>query len=145
MSRWTIPWAWAASSPRAAWIRQSIAWTTGSGPPLADDAVEVAPLDVFHDQEVDAAVLVGVERGDDVGVLEPAGGLDLAPEPQDGLRSRANEGGRILSATTSAQPAMPRLEDHAHAALAELVEDQVVADEQAPRSFSDRWPPPGRP
>ena len=88
MSRWTIPWAWAASRPRAAWIRQSMAWRTGSGPRLADDAVEVASLDVVHDQEMDAAVFVGVEGGDEVGVLEPAGGLDLAPKPHDGIAGR---------------------------------------------------------
>ena len=45
--------------------------------------------------------------------------------------SRANDGGRILSAPTLPQATMACLEDHPHSALAELVEDQIVADEQA--------------
>ena len=78
---------------------------------------------------MDAAVLVGVEGGDDVGVLQPAGGLDLALEPRTAVLSRANEGGRIFTRDDAAELAMPGLEDHAHAAGAELVEDQVVADQ----------------
>ena len=61
--------------------------------PLADDAVQVAALDVFHHQEMDAPILVGVQRGDDVVVLELAGGLDFPLEPRKAVRSRANEGG----------------------------------------------------
>ena len=67
---------------------------------MSDDIVQVAPLDVLHHQEVDAAVLVGVERGDDVGVLEPAGGLDFALNRRTADFSRANDGGRIFSATS---------------------------------------------
>ena len=100
-------------------------------PALADDAVEVASLDVFHDQEMDAAVLVGVLRGDEVGVLEPAGGLDLAAEPHHAPAVARERRREDLQGADPPQPAMPRLEDHAHAALAELVEDEVVADQQA--------------
>ena len=39
--------------------------------------------------------------------------------------------GQDLERADAPQPAMPGLEDHAHAALAELVEDQVVADQEA--------------
>ena len=62
-------------------------------PALADDAVEVASLDVVHDQEMDAAVFVGVEGGHEVGMLEPAGGLDLAAKPHDGRHGRARTTG----------------------------------------------------
>ena len=64
-------------------------------PALADDAIEVASFDVVHDQEMDAAVFVGIDGGDQVGVLEPAGGLDLAAKPHDGAlgRERTREEG----------------------------------------------------
>ena len=107
-----------------------MAWLTGIGPRSLNDAVEVASLDVVHDQEMDAAVFVGVLSGDQVGVLEPAGGLDLAAKPHDGIAVACKRGGQDLERAHAAQAAMPGLEDDAHAALAELVEDQVVADQE---------------
>ncbi len=53
-------------------------------PALCDDAVEVAPLDVVHDQEVHAAVLVGILRGHEVGMVQEASGLELAAEAHHG-------------------------------------------------------------
>ncbi len=52
---------------------------------VANDVIEVAAFDVFHDQEMDAAVFVGIYSGDDVGMIEPAGGLDFAAKSHDGL------------------------------------------------------------
>ncbi len=53
---------------------------------LADDAFEVDPLDVIHHQEMDAAVFIGLEGGDQVQVLEPARRLELAAESHDCAR-----------------------------------------------------------
>ena len=52
-------------------------------PLRGDDAVEVAPLNVVHHQEMNTTVFIGVERGDQVEVLDPAGCLDFAAEPHD--------------------------------------------------------------
>ncbi len=54
-------------------------------PALADDTVEVAPVHVIHDQEMHPSVLVGVLGGHQVEMLEPAGGLDFAAKPHDGV------------------------------------------------------------
>ena len=99
-------------------------------PAIAHDAVEVAAFDVVHDQEMDAAVFVGVLSGHEVGMLEPAGGLDLAAKPHDGVPVARKRRRQDLERTDPPQPAMAGLEDHAHSALAELVEDQVVADQE---------------
>ena len=99
---------------------------------LADDAIEVAPFDVVHHQEVHAAVLVGVEGGDEVGMFQPSGGRDFAPEAQDGRAVAGRRGGQDLQRDDPAELAVAGLEDHAHATGPQLVEDQVVADQQAP-------------
>ena len=43
-SRWTIPWAWAYSSPRAAWRMRSIASAAGSGPRSATSDARSRPV-----------------------------------------------------------------------------------------------------
>ena len=107
----------------------------GHRPAVADDAIEVTAFDEIHHQEMDAAVFVGVDGGDDVGMLEPAGGLDFAAKSHDGL-TIAREGRRQdLQSTDSAQAAVASLEHHAHSALTELVEDDVVADQEPAALF----------
>ena len=102
----------------------------GHRPAVADDAIEVAAFDVFHHQEMHAAIFVGIDGGHDVGMFQPAGGLDFAAESHDRL-SVAGEGRRKdLESADAAQPAVAALEDHAHAALADLVEDDVVSDQE---------------
>ncbi len=131
MSRWTIPSAWRRLQAAGRLDQAVDRLDDRHRPALADDAVEVAARDVVHHQEMHAAVLVGVLSGDEVGVPQAAGGLDLAAEPHHGLLV-AREGGREdLQGADPPQPTVSRLEDHAHAALAELVEDEIVADQQA--------------
>ena len=80
---------------------------------------------------MDAPVLVGVLGGDEVGVIEPAGSLDLATKPQDGITVARKRRGKDLERADPPEPAVAGLEDHAHSALAELVQDEVVADQEA--------------
>ena len=98
---------------------------------LTDDAVEVRSLDKVHDQEMDTPVFVGLERGDQIDVLEPAGRLELAAKPHDGRAVPRDRGGKNLQAHQSTELAVTRLEDHAHAPLAHLVENEIVADQEA--------------
>ena len=90
-----MPWAWAASSPRAAGMTQWRARETGRGP-LLGDAVEVAAFDEIHGEEVDAAVFAGVEGGDDVGVVNASGEGEFAVEAADGVGVAAEGGGEDL-------------------------------------------------
>ena len=99
---------------------------------LADDAVEVAPLDVVHDQRNGRRdLLLGVLSGHEVGMLEAAGGLDLATKPHDGIAVARERRRQDLERAHCSQPAMSRLEDDAHPSLPELVEDEIVADQEA--------------
>jgi hypothetical protein len=50
-------------------------------PLLADDRGQVLSGNVFHDQEVRSLHLVGIVGGDDVGMAQPGGRLDLAKKP----------------------------------------------------------------
>ena len=56
----------------------------GQRPLLRDQSVEADAIDALHDQEVNVAGPLGVVDGDDVGVMQPGGGLDLAVETLDG-------------------------------------------------------------
>ena len=95
---------------------------------LADDAVQVAPSTYSITRKWTPRSSLGIERGDDVRVLEAG----RRPRPRAGTAARraiAGEGGgRIFKATTRSEPAVPGLEDDTHAAGAQPVEDQVVAD-----------------
>ena len=73
---------------------------------VPNDAVEVSALDVVHDQKMNAAVFVGVECRDDIGMLEPAGGLDLAAKPHDGLFVASEGRGQDLECADPPQPAV---------------------------------------
>ncbi len=101
--------------------------------PRLHEPAQVGSFDVLHDKEMRPAGVVGVDRPDDVGVIQLRRRRGLPVEPLDELRvSRERwrhdlEGEHLLEAT------MLGLEDHAHAAGAELVQHDVAADDQALR------------
>ena len=107
----------------------------GHGPALSNDTVEVSAFDEFHHEELDAPVFGGIERSDDVGMLEPAGCLDLAAKSHDGLVIARERWRKNLEDADLPQPAVAALEDHAHATLANLVEDDIVADQEPSALF----------
>ena len=102
----------------------------GQRPAVADDAIEVAAFDEFHHQEMDAAIFVGINSGDDVGMFQTTGGLDFATESQARPVGRGRKRGEDLQSAHAPEPAVAGLEDHAHSALADLVEDDVVSDQK---------------
>ena len=101
-----------------------------SGPVLLHQPRQVASLDILHDEEVQALELVGIERGDDVGVTQCAAAWASRWNRSTANLSIVNEGGSTLSADDPVHPPVPGLEHQAHAAGPDLVEDHVVADDQ---------------
>ncbi len=93
--------------------------------------LEVAPLDVLHRDERGAVVLVEVVDRDDVGVVEPAGGLRLAAEARDDRR-RVLAGQLVAADRLQRHPALDhrvvRLVDDAHRAAPERAPDLVPAE-----------------
>jgi hypothetical protein len=91
--------------------------------------LQVVALDVFHDQEGDVAVPVGVVHADDVGMLQPGGGTRL------GAKTGLVFGRRFfrqvldlhgLDGDPSLQVGIASLVHDSHGALAEDT-DQVIA------------------
>ena len=63
-------------------------------------------------------------------MLEPGGDRDFAAEPEHRLAVAAKRGGKNLEGDDLVEPAVPGHEDDAHAALANFLLDQVVADQE---------------
>lgn len=99
-------------------------------PPFLDDGRQVAPLDVLHNQQVHAVGVVGVERGDDVGMIEPGGSRDFALEAGDDSGILHQGRRKHFDSHDAMHPAMLGLEHLPHAAGADLVEDRVVPEDE---------------
>src|SRR5213079_1237917 len=87
MSRCTTPWLWAYASAPAT----SVAMRSTSSWELLHPRQAVAqgfPFDVRHDVIEEAGRGARVVQGQDVGVLQPGGDLDLAQEPLGAERRR---------------------------------------------------------
>ena len=97
---------------------------------LLDQGRQVLALHVFHDQVMDAPMLAGVVGLHDVGMIEFRGGFHLAVETLDGIDRSDFFSGDHLHRHQSLHAAVFGLEDHAHSALAQFVQDKVVAEDQ---------------
>jgi len=116
-----------------------MAWSIANGPCFLTRLDRIGPFDTFHDQVMDAVLLAGVVRRDDVRVRQPGGSLDLA----------LGSGGRttVLScrrtnhfqSDDAFHSPMLRLENLPHAADAEFIEHQVLAEHQS-LGFAQRQP-----
>jgi hypothetical protein len=102
----------------------------GQRPILLDPLAQVHPLDIFHDQEMDALMLAGVTGRHDVGMVELGSRLDFALEAFDGGGVLGDCGRQHLDGDFAGQFLVPGLEDHAHAARAQLVQDKIVVEYQ---------------
>ncbi len=100
------------------------------GTALRDQQRQVGAIDVLHHEEVRAARFVGVVGNHDVGVCQPGSGLDLPLESAQSLRRLHDLGRQDLQGDQPFHPPVLGLEHQSHAALAELVEDDVVAQHQ---------------
>ena len=107
-----------------------------------DEVFEVFAWDVFHYMVVEirrigpvAGDFAGVERPDDVGMLQLGDDADLVEEPRQQRAFLVGPGikGQHLDRRQTPQVDMLRPEHHAHAAGAEAIEDAVAAKNQAVR------------
>jgi hypothetical protein len=106
--------------------------------PAVQVVLEVVALDVFHDQEGDVAVAVGVVDADDVGVLQPRGRARLGAETVFVFRGRFF--GQVfdldgLDRDAPVQVGIAPLIDHTHGALAQDP-DQFIAAQLFQTHFS---------
>ena len=85
MSRWTMPFACAASSASAICDAQ-VQEDLGLERLAADEVLEGLAFEQLHDDEVLALVLADVVDRADVGVVQGRRGPRLAPEALDGAR-----------------------------------------------------------
>ncbi len=83
--------------------------------------------DVLHGVETDAVVHAVIEDADDVGVVQPGRRAGLVAEPAQVLLAVAELLVHHLERDVAAERFAHRLIHHAHAALAEIAEDPVVA------------------
>ena len=102
-------------------------------PELADQRAHVAAADVPHRDEQHAARLAGLEDRDDVRVIDRGGGPRLAdeslPERVVGGQRRRQD----LQRDRPVEPLVVRAEHHGHAALADLLLEQIAGDPRAGR------------
>ena len=94
----------------------------GVGGSLLEHGVEPAAGDVLHDVEMPPLVLAHAEDRDDVGVVQPPGGLGLAAEPGEVAVLRQE-----LQRHVAVERALIRLADDPHAAPADLADDPELA------------------
>ena len=94
---------------------------------LGEDGGEARPVDVAHREVMQPLMLADLEERHDAGVIELGGGACLRLESAN-HRLRSERSGRDhLEGDDPAERAMPGLEDDAHAAAAEDVEELVFA------------------
>ena len=127
MSRWISPWACAAASPDAVCMPIRTTSSISSGPVRSSRVLQRFAGDVLHDQVGQAVRLVDAVDGDDVVVADGGGGLRLAGEAPPGDGAAGHGGGQHLDRHQAVQRRIERLEDDAHAALADHLLHLVVA------------------
>ena len=97
---------------------------------LLDQAGQISPLDVFHDQQVGAANLVGIVGQHDVGVRQGRRRPDLAFEAAHGIGVGQPLLADQLQGDDMAQLPVAGLEDLAHAPLAQPLQQHVGPQQQ---------------
>ena len=102
---------------------------TGNGP-LADGLLQILALHVFHDQEMGAATLMGIVRGDDIRVTEQCRRLGLPLEAFNLVWRIDGRWRQRLQGHDAVQRPVQRLEHPAHAAAVDRVEDDVSIEDQ---------------
>ncbi len=104
---------------------------------VAQDVLEVDPLDELHRDVEEPAVLAVVVDGADVLVADLAGETDLALEALRHLRVLREVGPQDLDRDHLVEAAVARLVHHPHPAAADRLQDLVAAVEQDARSQID--------
>ena len=127
MSRWTIPFSWAAASPSATSRAMSSA-RRGEERAVRHGQPERLALEELADGEPEAALVADVEEREDVGMREGGDGLRLGREARERLGVAGQLLGQDLDRDLAVQPRVPRAVDLAHAAGAERGDDLVRAE-----------------
>ena len=91
-------------------------------------AVQAEARDELHDVIMRAPMMADAEDGNDVGVVQPGSRLGLALEAQQLLGVVEGVRWQHLQRHAPAQRHLLGLEDDAHAALADLAQDTVIAE-----------------
>ena len=108
-------------------------------PALGQLLGEILPVEVFHDHERHAGGQ-HVHVGDPRHIAAPQldGGARLTLESADDLRVGEHARVQHLDREALVEPLVPRLEHHAHAALAEHALDPILAGDDLAR-LGQRW------
>ena len=100
---------------------------TARGHPRADELLQVDAVDELHDQEMHAAGLARVVGLDDVRMAQPSDRLHLPPETADRLGIIEKPMGKDFQGNDLVEIDLPGLVDNAHAAMAQFLQQFVVA------------------
>ena len=110
-----MPFSWAAARPRAIWTASSTDLRAPSEP-RGHAVAERLALQQLGDDVGRAVVLPGVVDGDDVGMVEDAGGPGLLLEAADAVRGRRRVGVEDLEGDLAGEAQVLGAVDLAHAA-----------------------------
>ena len=115
----------------------------GQRPLFAEDREEIPTVEELH-REVDEAVRLDaeVDHAHRVGVIEAARGLGLAVEPLLEHRVLRDVRPHDLERDRRVEDHMPRPEDLAHRAAADVLFDRELAGDDAPQQSCDLAHPP---
>jgi hypothetical protein len=97
---------------------------------ISDQMGQVGPVDVFHDEKMEIAGLIGVVSHDNIGMGQLGNGLYLALEAFDRFRVVEVVFADQLESDQAVEFVMARLENQAHTAFAQPFEQDVGAQQQ---------------
>ena len=96
---------------------------------MVEPVPQVVAVHVRHHVVEEARGFAGIVEGEDVGMLEPGGDLDLAEEPL-GAERGGELGPENLDGDFSAVPEVGGQVDHGHAALTQLALQRVAVGQR---------------
>ena len=96
-----------------------------------DTLPQALPLQLFHDDERMAVMILDFVDGADAGVIQQGRGASLALEALHGFAIAGEVVGEKFYGHVAAQPCVFRLIDHAHATAAQFSQNSIVGDRLA--------------
>ena len=106
--------------------------------PTRDGVFQCFALQTFHRDEAPAVMLADFVDGANVRMIQRRSGTSLSAEPFKGLRVSRQFIGQEFEGDEAAEFSVLSLENHTHAASAELFDDDVVRDGLADHVVADR-------
>jgi hypothetical protein len=127
MSRWTIPWACAASSPVASELYGDLDRFVQRDGPFIYGLPQRRPVDELGREERHIVLLPELEYGDDVGMIKGGGGAGFLLESAQAFGVRGDVAGQHLYRDIPGKPLVLGEIDLAHPAFPDRCEDRVPA------------------